>query len=70
MVAAFHLAGFQVYDVTMQDLLDRKITLDGFRGLIFPGGFSFAGKLIHNILAFISTVDAYNRSHIRVMNIF
>lgn len=43
MVASLYMAGFQVWDVTMQDLLDGKITLDRFCGVVFPGGFSYAG---------------------------
>ncbi|RLU21996.1 hypothetical protein DMN91_006375 [Ooceraea biroi] len=35
-------AGFDVWDVTMQDLLENHITLEMFRGVIFPGGFSYA----------------------------
>lgn len=41
MAAAFHLAGFEVWDVTMSDLSAGRVTLDGFRGVAFPGGFSF-----------------------------
>jgi phosphoribosylformylglycinamidine synthase len=42
MASAFFLAGFEVWDITMTDLLAERISLDDFRGLIFPGGFSFA----------------------------
>lgn len=45
MSAALFQAGFEVWDVVMQDLLDKKITVDYFRGVVFPGGFSYAGKL-------------------------
>lgn len=45
MAAAFVRAGFKVWDVTMQDLLTGDITLDRFRGIIFPGGFSYADVL-------------------------
>lgn len=38
-------AGFDVWDITMQDLLSNKITLDNFRGVVFPGGFSYADVL-------------------------
>ncbi len=47
MIAALHMSGFEVWDVTMQDLLDEKLTLDRFRGIVFPGGFSFAGNIFH-----------------------
>ena len=46
MAAALLRAGFKVWDVTMQDLLGGDVTLDRFRGVVFPGGFSYAGKLI------------------------
>lgn len=45
MVAALLMAGFQVWDVTMQDLCSGAITLDSFRGLVFVGGFSYADVL-------------------------
>ncbi|XP_046394022.1 phosphoribosylformylglycinamidine synthase [Ischnura elegans] len=45
MSASLHMAGFAVWDVTMQDLLDGKITADYFQGIIFPGGFSYADVL-------------------------
>ena len=42
MSAAFHSAGFEPWDLTMTDLLDGRIDLDGFRGLAAVGGFSYA----------------------------
>uniref|UniRef100_A0ABM5EIX1 phosphoribosylformylglycinamidine synthase n=1 Tax=Pogona vitticeps TaxID=103695 RepID=A0ABM5EIX1_9SAUR len=45
MVAAFLMAGFQVWDLTMQDLCSGEMTLDSFRGLVFVGGFSYADVL-------------------------
>jgi phosphoribosylformylglycinamidine synthase len=42
MTAAFHFAGFEPWDVAMTDLLDGRITLEGFRGLAAVGGFSYA----------------------------
>ncbi|XP_078683172.1 phosphoribosylformylglycinamidine synthase-like [Branchiostoma floridae x Branchiostoma belcheri] len=42
MVSAFHMAGFQVWDVNMQDLCTGKVTLESFRGVVFVGGFSYA----------------------------
>lgn len=44
MAAAFLRVGFTVWDITMQDLISGVVSLDQFRGLIFPGGFSYAGK--------------------------
>jgi phosphoribosylformylglycinamidine synthase len=45
MAAAFHLAGFEPWDVTMSDLLAGRATLDRFRGLAAVGGFSYADVL-------------------------
>ncbi|RZC42112.1 phosphoribosylformylglycinamidine synthase-like [Asbolus verrucosus] len=45
MAAALVRAGFKVWDVTMQDLLSGTAVLDRFRGVIFPGGFSYADVL-------------------------
>ena len=45
MASAFFLAGFEPWDVTVTDLLEGRITLDQFRGVVFVGGFSFADVL-------------------------
>eukprot|EP00923_Selenidium_pygospionis_P043018 GHVN01074146.1.p1 GENE.GHVN01074146.1~~GHVN01074146.1.p1 ORF type:complete len:2085 (-),score=365.76 GHVN01074146.1:861-6374(-) len=45
MGAAFDLAGFEVWDVTMTDLLADRISLDDFRGIAFVGGFSYSDVL-------------------------
>jgi phosphoribosylformylglycinamidine synthase len=45
MVSAFFLAGFEPWDVTVSDLLDGRVTLDRFRGVVFVGGFSYADVL-------------------------
>ncbi|MEW6067563.1 MAG: phosphoribosylformylglycinamidine synthase [Nitrospirota bacterium] len=45
MASAFYHAGFEVWDITMSDLLKNKITLDDFRGIAFIGGFSYADVL-------------------------
>ncbi|XP_055547131.1 phosphoribosylformylglycinamidine synthase [Wyeomyia smithii] len=45
MSAALFEANFEVHDVTMSDLLCRKTSLDNYRGVIFPGGFSYADTL-------------------------
>jgi len=42
MSSAFYLAGFDVWDVSMTDLLDGRIRLDDFHGLAAVGGFSYA----------------------------
>ena len=45
MASAFHLAGFEPWDVMMTDLLGGRTALDGFRGAAFVGGFSYADVL-------------------------
>jgi phosphoribosylformylglycinamidine synthase len=42
MTSAFYQAGFEVWDITMTDLLGEKANLDDFRGIAFVGGFSYA----------------------------
>jgi phosphoribosylformylglycinamidine synthase len=44
MSASLFSVGFEVWDVTMQDLLNRQVTANDFQGIIFPGGFSYAGE--------------------------
>ena len=45
MAAAFHRAGFDAVDVHMSDLLEGRRTLEGFRGLVACGGFSYGDVL-------------------------
>lgn len=45
MAIAFHNAGFQTYDVTMEDLVRSRVDLEQFQGLVFVGGFSYADVL-------------------------
>jgi len=42
MTSAFYGAGFEPWDICMQDLLTGAVTLDDFRGLAAVGGFSYA----------------------------
>jgi len=42
MASAFHLAGFEPWDVSTSDIASGEITLDAFSGVAFVGGFSFA----------------------------
>jgi phosphoribosylformylglycinamidine synthase len=42
MASAFHAAGFEAWDVTMDDLVRGRADLARFRGVAFVGGFSFA----------------------------
>ncbi len=45
MTSAFHLSGFETWDVSMADLIREEISLDNFRGIAFVGGFSYADVL-------------------------
>lgn len=45
MAAAFDKAGFSTQDVHMSDVLSGRVTLDGFRGLVACGGFSYGDVL-------------------------
>ncbi len=45
MAAAFFAAGLDPCDVAMTDLLSGKANLERFRGIAFPGGFSYADVL-------------------------
>jgi phosphoribosylformylglycinamidine synthase len=54
MVSAFFLAGFDVWDINMHDLLAGNVSLADplFRGIAFCGGFSYAdvndsAKVLH-----------------------
>ena len=43
MAAALYSGGLDPWDISMSDLIDGRITtLETFRGLVFPGGFSYA----------------------------
>jgi len=41
MRGACYAAGLDPWDVYTKDLIEKKVALDLFRGIIFPGGFSF-----------------------------
>jgi phosphoribosylformylglycinamidine synthase len=45
MASAFYMAGFEVWDITMSDLLNGNASLQNFRGAAFVGGFSYADVL-------------------------
>jgi phosphoribosylformylglycinamidine synthase len=45
MAGAFYAAAFEPWDVTMTDLAEGRIGLDGFRGIAFCGGFAYADVL-------------------------
>jgi phosphoribosylformylglycinamidine synthase len=42
MTSAFFQAGFTPWDISMTDLIAGRISLEGFRGLVAVGGFSYA----------------------------
>ena len=45
MAAAFTQSGFSAIDVTMTDIIDGRVTLEEFKGLIACGGFSYGDVL-------------------------
>ena len=45
MLSAFTSASFESWDVTVSDLVNGRVTLDDFRGIVFVGGFSYADVL-------------------------
>ncbi|KAM4575374.1 phosphoribosylformylglycinamidine synthase [Fundulus diaphanus] len=45
MSASLFMAGFEVWDVTMQDLCSGSLTLQPFKAVVFVGGFSYADVL-------------------------
>ncbi len=45
MTSAFYAAGFEPWDVTISDLQAGRVRLDGFRGVVAVGGFSYADVL-------------------------
>lgn len=45
MAAALHSAGFEVWDINMNDLIKNPYLLYSFRGIVFVGGFSYSDVL-------------------------
>ncbi|XP_054646459.1 phosphoribosylformylglycinamidine synthase isoform X2 [Dunckerocampus dactyliophorus] len=45
MSVSLYMAGFEVWDVTMQDLGSASVTLEPFKAVVFVGGFSYADVL-------------------------
>lgn len=45
MANAFYKAGFEVVDLHMTDLIEKRVSLKGFDGLACPGGFSYGDVL-------------------------
>ena len=42
MASAFYMAGFQTFDICINDLIIGKVSLKEFRGIAFVGGFSYS----------------------------
>lgn len=66
MSAALFMAGFEVWDITVQDLLNETINVEHFRGLIFPGGFSYGGNLFN----YLSRRNLVNNSNNILLTVF
>ncbi|CAL8254617.1 unnamed protein product [Merluccius merluccius] len=45
MATSLHMAGFEVWDVNMQDLCSGSLSLEPFKAVVFVGGFSYADVL-------------------------
>ena len=41
MVAAFYKSGLEPWVITVSDLIERRVDVSQFHGLVFCGGFSF-----------------------------
>jgi phosphoribosylformylglycinamidine synthase len=67
MGAVFERAGFESHDVHMTDILSGRVTLEGFRGLVACGGFSYGDVLgagegwAKSILYHARTRDGFER---------
>lgn len=46
MVAAFHMSGLEPWVITVSDLIERRIDVSQFHGLVFCGGFSFGVSVL------------------------
>ena len=71
MAAAFHRAGFEPVDVHMSDLIAGRVSLDGYKGFIACGGFSYGDVLgagqgwAKSILFHAATRRAFERFYTR-----
>jgi phosphoribosylformylglycinamidine synthase len=67
MAAVFERVGFEAHDVHMTDVLSGRVKLDGFRGLVACGGFSYGDVLgagegwAKSILYHAATRDEFER---------
>ena len=69
MKSAFYHAGFDIYDITTNDLNNNPRLLESFRGIVYVGGFSFSDVLgsatgwynvIKNNPNIISQINSFN----------
>merc|ERR1719498_1933984 len=58
MAASFHLAGFEVWDVHMSDLLDGRITLDASKG--WAGSVLFSTAVAAQFRSFRERQDTFS----------
>ncbi|KAM6921075.1 phosphoribosylformylglycinamidine synthase [Xenentodon cancila] len=58
MSVSLYMAGFEVWDVTMQDLCSGSLTLEPFKAVVFVGGFSY-GDVLGSAKGWAATVT-YN----------
>ena len=72
MAAAFYMAGFEPWDINMQDLMEGSIHLQSFRGIAFVGGFSYAdvcGSAKGRVLLVVVKLTLKSRSHMRLLTL-
>ena len=46
MVAAFYKSGLEPWVITVSDLIERRVDVSQFHGLVFCGGFSFGVSIL------------------------
>lgn len=67
LAAALFCAGFSPFDVTLADIAGQSVSLEGFRGLAIPGGFTYgdvldAGKGMAGVMKFNPVINAELKS--------
>jgi phosphoribosylformylglycinamidine synthase len=60
MAASFLAAGFEPWDITMTDLINGAVTLEGFQVIAFVGGFSF-GDVLDSAKGWASVIRNHGR---------
>lgn len=58
MISSLIAANFEVHDVTMSDLINRKTCLDRYRGVIFPGNYFVLSETYIN-LRIINKIETF-----------